>query len=194
MSTPPLQRPSEHPTIAWTLFAALAAGGLITGDAYLASLLTKAMILALAAISLDLLIGRAGLVSFGHAAFLGLGAYTAGIAIEEGVEETLTILALTVAVSAGFAAITGAIALRTAGVYFIMITLAFGQMLFFAASALSQYGGDDGLTLWSTSTLLGTGVMQSDGGLFLVILAMLALGWLVAGRLAASRFGRVLAA
>ncbi|MEM7527972.1 MAG: branched-chain amino acid ABC transporter permease [Pseudomonadota bacterium] len=177
-----------------TILALLAIPGEALLGPYIAGLVMKAMILALAAISLDILIGQAGLVSLGHAAFIGLGAYVTGISLEEGLYDATTILALTVAASALFALVTGAISLRTSGVYFIMITLAFGQMLFFAASSLSQYGGDDGLTLWSTSELFGTGILQDDTGLFRVTLTALAGGWLFAGLLAGSRFGRVLRA
>ncbi|MEO0821122.1 MAG: branched-chain amino acid ABC transporter permease [Pseudomonadota bacterium] len=166
----------------------------VWGGTYLTSLVMQAMILAIAAIALDILIGHAGLVSFGHAAFVGLGAYVTGIAITEGLTDGMAILALVVLASAAFAAVTGAISLRTSGVYFIMITLAFGQMLFFAFGALAQYGGDDGMTLWETSTLFGTDALQAGGGLFWVVLATLALVWGFVGRLAVSRFGRVLRA
>ncbi|MEL6766348.1 MAG: branched-chain amino acid ABC transporter permease [Pseudomonadota bacterium] len=179
------------------LLAGLALLGLAGDDLvgpYIAGLAMKAMILAIAAISLDILIGQAGLVSLGHAAFIGLGAYVTGISLEEGLYDSATILGLVIAASALFALVTGAISLRTSGVYFIMITLAFGQMLFFAASSLSQYGGDDGLTLWSTSELFGTGLLQDDTGLFAVILATLALVWGFAGLMSAARFGRVLRA
>ncbi|MEM8624835.1 MAG: branched-chain amino acid ABC transporter permease, partial [Pseudomonadota bacterium] len=109
-----------------TILALLALPGEALLGPYIAGLVMKAMILALAAISLDILIGQAGLVSLGHAAFIGLGAYVTGISLEEGLYDATTILALTVAASALFALVTGAISLRTSGVYFIMITLAFG--------------------------------------------------------------------
>ena len=122
------------------------------GGSYLVSLVMKAMIFAIASLSLNLLIGFGGLVSFGHAAFLGLGSYVTGIAITEGTTDVVMILPMVLAVSGLFALVTGAISLRTSGVYFIMITLAFGQMLFFTLSSLASYGGDDGLTLWDTAT------------------------------------------
>ncbi|MEO1724181.1 MAG: branched-chain amino acid ABC transporter permease [Pseudomonadota bacterium] len=198
---PPVGVGARRAQIDWLTGAALLAALALLGVAgddlvgpYIAGLAMKAMILAIAAISLDILIGQAGLVSLGHAAFIGLGAYVTGISLEEGIYDSATILALAIAASAVFALVTGAISLRTSGVYFIMITLAFGQMLFFAASSLSQYGGDDGLTLWSTSELFGTGLLQDDTSLFVVILAFLALTWGFAGLMAASRFGRVLRA
>jgi branched-chain amino acid transport system permease protein len=114
--------------------------------------------------------------------------------MHEGMTDSLAALALTLAGCAAFALVTGALALRTSGVYFIMITLAFGQMLYFTLTALSQYGGDDGLTLWETSYLLGTNVMQDATGLFYVVLAALAGCWALTDRVARSRFGRVLRA
>ena len=161
---------------------------------YLTALLIRAMLLAIAAISLDLLIGRGGMVSFGHAAFVAIGAYVTGIGLEEGVANGLVLLLLSVLVCAVFAAVTGAISLRTKGVAFIMITLAFGQMAFFTFASLSRYGGDDGLTLWSTAELWGTGWLRNGGGLYFVILAALALTWWLVATIAASRFGRVLRA
>eukprot|EP01035_Chromulina_nebulosa_P063501 gene63501-biopygen46362 len=110
------------------------------------TLVTRAMIFAIAALSLDLILGVGGLVSFGHAAFVGIGAYATGIMITEGLAETLLILPVVLAVCGLFGLVTGYVSLRTRGVTFIMITLAFGQMVYFLAQALSAYGGDDGLT------------------------------------------------
>ena len=160
----------------------------------LAPLAMRAMLLAIAAISLDLLIGRAGLVSFGHAAFVGIGAYATGIALEEGLSNGLLIALLAVLSAAAFALVTGALALRTRGVAFIMITLAFGQMAFFTFSSLAAYGGDDGLTLWNGPDLFGTGWLSARGGLYFLVLAVLAAVWWLVARIAGSRFGRVLAA
>ncbi|MEM6463123.1 MAG: branched-chain amino acid ABC transporter permease [Pseudomonadota bacterium] len=179
------------------VLALLAVTPFITGFAggkYVEALVLKAMILAIAAVSLDLLIGQGGLVSFGHAAFVGLGSYVTGIALTEGVTNALPVLALVISISGLFALITGAISLRTSGVYFIMITLAFGQMLFFSLSSLSTYGGDDGLTLWDSPTLFGAYIFEAGSGLFYSALVILALTWLLVWRLAQSRFGRVLRA
>ena len=175
--------------LAFALFAAVPWLSEFWGGSYLTSLAMRAMILGLAAVSLDLLIGHGGLVSFGHAAFLGIGSYVTGIAITEGTTDLPTILAITVAVAALFALITGAISLRTSGVAFIMITLAFGQMVFFTLSALSDYGGDDGLTLWERAA-----AFESDTVLYFSILGALAASWFVVARIVGSRFGRVLRA
>ncbi len=163
-------------------------------EGYLLTLATRMMIIAIAVISLDLLIGHAGLVSFGHAAFIGIGAYVTGIMVTEGVTEAAMILPVVVLAAALFAAVTGAISLRTSGVYFIMITLAFGQMLYFTASSLSAYGGDDGLTLWNDVGLFSTPVLADDRGLFYVTLAVLIATFFLVDRIAGARFGRVLRA
>lgn len=166
----------------------------VFGGDYLISLAMKAMIFAIAAISLSILINDSGLVSFGHAAFLGLGSYVTGIALTEGVTNLLVIVLLVMIFCGFFALVTGAISLRTSGVHFIMITLAFGQMLFFVLSSLSSYGGDDGLTLWDTPQLAGFNLLENGSGLFQSTLVLLLLAWLFANRLSRSRFGRVLRA
>ena len=166
----------------------------LIGAGYLTGLLIKVMLLAIAAISLDLLIGHGGLVSLGHAAFIGVGAYSAAIALDSGIENILVLLAITVAVSTVVALVTGSLALRTSGVYFLMITLAFGQMIYFTLTSLAAYGGDDGLTLWSMATLFGSDVVQNRGGLYFVVLGTLALTWWGVWQLSQSRFGRVLRA
>jgi branched-chain amino acid transport system permease protein len=174
--------------------AAVPLMGFLGPEGFILPLVTRMMVLALAAIALDFILGHGGLVSFGHAAFLGIGAYAAGIMVTEGLTDALVILPVVIGVSALFALVTGIICLRTSGVYFIMITLAFGQMIFFAASSLSAYGGDDGLTIWDSATLFGTGWLADDRGLFYVTLAVLVGGFLLVQALVASRFGRVLRA
>ena len=158
------------------------------------ALLTRALIFAIAALSLDLILGVGGLVSFGHAAFLGIGAYVTGIMITEGRSEALVILPVILAVCALFGAITGAVCLRTRGVAFIMITLAFGQMVYFLAQALSAYGGDAGLTLYETSTVLGFNPFANRTSFYYSVLIALAGAYLLVRGLVASRFGRVLRA
>ncbi len=193
----------ERPTTDRTLLVGLAIMVILAlvpfvtefaGGNYVLNLVLKAMILAIAAVSLDLLIGYGGLVSFGHAAFLGLGSYVTGIALTEGIVDVVPLLGLVLLICGLFALITGAISLRTSGVYFIMITLAFGQMLFFSLSSLSSYGGDDGLTLWDTPTFFGTTPFLNGSGLFYSTLVILIATWLFVGRLSVSRFGRVLRA
>jgi branched-chain amino acid transport system permease protein len=161
-------------------------------EAYVLTLVTRVIIFAIAAVSLDLIVGYGALVSFGHAAFVGLGAYSVGILASHGIGDALVALPLAIAVSALFALATGLVCLRTRGVYFIMITLAFSQMAFFTASSLSPYGGDDGLTIHSRGTLAGFAWMKSDGGLYYIALLFLLVAFLLCRALIASRFGRVL--
>ncbi len=190
-------RPGSRPLLALVLFAALAlvpAAVSLGVPAHWLSLVTRAMIFAIAALSLDLILGVGGLVSFGHAAFIGIGAYVTGIMITEGRTETLLILPVLLVVCAIFAAVTGAVSLRTRGVAFIMITLAFGQMVFFLAQALSAYGGDDGLTLYARSTIAGLDIAASRTGFFYIVLGALIGCYGLVCIIVASRFGRVLRA
>ena len=161
-------------------------------SSYLLLVGERVVIFAIAALSLELLIGAGGLVSFGHAAFLGIGAYAAGIVASHGHGSLAIALPAALAASAAFALMTGAIAVRTRGVYFIMITLAFAQMAFFIATSLAPYGGDDGLT-WPTRTqVLGRPILKDQLTFFYVCLTLLIATYLGVGRLIASRFGRVL--
>lgn len=177
------------------LFAGLAATPLLATfgpESFVLALVTRTMILALAALSLDLLIGYGGLVSFGHAAFVGIGAYGVGILSRHGIGDLFVQAAVAAGAAAAFALVTGAISLRTRGVYFIMITLAFAQMLFFIATSLASYGGDDGMTLAARSTLFGAPVLKNDRTFFYAVLICLGGAYLFCRALVASRFGRVL--
>src|SRR5215471_10746760 len=115
------------------------------------TLFTRIVILALAALSLNLIMGFGGMVSFGHAAYLGIGGYAVGILAKEGVGSGFVQWPIAVAAAALYALIVGALSLRTRGVYFIMITLAFAQMIYYVAIGLDRYGGDDGLTIYKRS-------------------------------------------
>jgi branched-chain amino acid transport system permease protein len=178
------------------LFAALTAlpavASLSGAEGYLLSLIIRVMIFAIAAISLDFILGYGSLVSFGHAAFLGIGGYAVGISASHGFEDLLIQLPIALVASALFALVTGAISLRTKGVYFIMITLAFGQMMFFLATSLASYGGDDGMTLPSRSLIAGRNFLKSDFNLYWLTLLCLLGTYLMCRALVASRFGRVL--
>ena len=122
-----------------------------TGNTFVMTLFTRIVILAIAAVSLNLIMGFGGMVSFGHAAYLGIGGYAVGILAKEGVDAGLLQWPLALAMSALFALATGALSLRTRGVYFIMITLAFAQMIYYVAIGLDRYGGDDGMTIHQRS-------------------------------------------
>ncbi|QFU16504.1 branched-chain amino acid ABC transporter permease [Microvirga thermotolerans] len=178
------------------LFLALAAAPVLAplsgAEGYVLSLLTRVMILGLAAMSLDLILGYGAMVSFGHAAFLGIGGYAVGILASHGVEDALVQIPVALAVSALFAAVTGAISLRTKGVYFIMITLAFGQMLYFLATSLAAYGGDDGMTLSARSVVAGAPLLKDDRAFYGITFVCLLGTYLFSRAVVASRFGRVL--
>jgi branched-chain amino acid transport system permease protein len=176
------------------IFGLLAVAPFLTGGGadYALNLLERVMIFAIAVLGLDLIVGFGGLVSFGHAAFIGLGAYAAGILAFHGVGDTLLAMPAALALSALFAALTGVVCLRTRGVYFIMITLAFGQMAFFTASSLAPYGGDDGMTLRMRSTVAGFNLLSNERAFYYVTFAAVLLVYLLCRMLVASRFGRVL--
>jgi branched-chain amino acid transport system permease protein len=173
-------------------FALIPFAATLGAESYILSLVTRAMIFAIAALSLDLILGYGALVSFGHAAFLGIGAYAVGILASHGVTDAALQLPAALAASALFALITGALSLRAKGVYFIMITLAFGQMAFFFAISLAAYGGDDGLTLRSRSTLLGFSFIANDRAFYYVTLLLLIGSFILCRILVTSRFGRVI--
>jgi branched-chain amino acid transport system permease protein len=180
------------------LLAALAAAAVVfpfaaepLGGGYYVGFATRVMIYALAASSLNLVLGYGGMISFGHAAFFGAGAYTVAILAQEGVVSALVAWPLAVAVSVLCALAIGAICLRTRGLYFIMITLAFAQMLYYFFVSLKAYGGDDGINLASRSRVPGLD-LGSETTFYLVVLALLAGCLYLLHRLAASRFGAVL--
>jgi branched-chain amino acid transport system permease protein len=163
-----------------------------THAGYALLLTTRVMIFGLAALSLDLLLGAGGLVSFGHAAFIAIGAYAVAVLDANDANEAVIVVPVALAAAAAFALPTGAIALRTRGVNTIMITLAFAQMLFFAFGSLADYGGDDGYTLTAQTTVFGTNLLASQRGLYGASFALLLLATLLCRALVASRFGRVL--
>jgi branched-chain amino acid transport system permease protein len=183
------------PRPALWIFAVLAAAPLaakLGAETYLLSLATHALIFAIAALSLDFIIGHGALVSFGHAAFLGIGAYAVAMLSSAGHDEIILQLLAAISAAAVFALATGAVSLRASGVYYIMSTLAFGQMLYFFFVSLSTWGGDDGMTLDARSSLLGTPVLKNDVVLYYVTLAVLLGCYALAERIVGSRFGRVL--
>ena len=155
------------------------------------SLASRVLIYAIAATSLNLALGYGGMVSFGHAAFFGGGAFVVGILAVEGIRSAWLAWPIAVAVAALAAFVIGALSLRTRGVYFIMITLAFAQMIYYIFVSLKTYGGDDGLQMPGRSTI-GFGTLGNDLVWYYVVLAMLALVLYAMHRLVHSRFGRVI--
>jgi branched-chain amino acid transport system permease protein len=157
-------------------------------------LFARVMVFAIAALSLDLILGFGGMVSFGHAVYMGLGAYTVGILSHHGVTSGPVHFAAAVLVSALAALVIGAVSLRTAGVFFIMITLAFGQMGYFLAISVNAYGGDDGLSIMRHSDFGGLIRLDDPQVLYYFILAFLAVFLWLGFRLVNARFGLLLQA
>ena len=139
----------------------------LTGDTFAMTLFTRVLILALGAVSLNLIMGYGGMVSFGHAAYLGIGGYAVGILAKEGIASGFVQWPVAIAASALYALVVGALSLRTRGVYFIMITLAFAQMIYYVAIGLDRYGGDDGLTIYKRSQFAGLLDLQNKARVLL---------------------------
>jgi branched-chain amino acid transport system permease protein len=180
------------PLVLFALFAVLPPLIILSGETFLITVVTRILIFAIAAVSLDLILGYGAMVSFGHAAFIGIGAYVVGIMAFHGVSDAFLQLAVVLLAAALFALLTGAISLKTRGVYFIMITLAFAQMMYFTTTSLSMYGGDDGLSLRSRSTVFGASLLSDRMTLYYVALAFLVGIFVLCRALVGSRFGRVL--
>jgi len=164
------------------------------GVSYYVSFAGRVLVYAIAATSLNLVLGYGGMVSFGHAAFVGLGAYVTGVMVSEGSLNGYAHVAATLLVCAGAAALIGAISLRTRGVYFIMITLAFAQMLFYLANSIKGYGGDEGLSIRARS-MFGFGLdLKNATAFYYVALAVLAASLYALARFVPSRLGRAVLA
>jgi branched-chain amino acid transport system permease protein len=191
MSAAPLSQ-SRGVLVLFLTLALVPVAAAFGAESYILSVATRLIVFAIAAVSLDLILGYGALVSFGHAAFLGIGAYAVGILSSHGISDLLLQSAVALGAAALFALATGALSLRTSGVYYIMISLAFGQMLFFLAVSLSAYGGDDGLTLSRRSTVFGFAALKNNTSFYYVALAVLICVYGAARTVVGSRFGRVL--
>jgi len=173
----------------------------LSGSTYLTSLTAKIMIFAIAAASLDLIMGYGGMVSFGHAAFLGVGSYAVGILAHSGISDGYTQFVVAILGSAAVGLLIGALSLRTGGLYFIMITFAFSQMIYYLFISLEPYGGDDGMNIERSDfgffslnqNLLGEPDGSRDMQLiyYLTLVVLIASVW-VLRHFVNSRFGMVL--
>jgi branched-chain amino acid transport system permease protein len=164
------------------------------GQPYYIELLRRVMIFAIAAVSLNLILGYGGLVSFGHAAYLGVGGYSVGILAFYGIYSGWLQWTLAILASAAVALVIGAISVRTRGIYFIMITLAFTQMLYYLGISVEEYGGDDGMRLKVKSQFSGLVDLGDPVTFYYVTLVLLLACMYVVHRLVNSRFGMVLRA
>lgn len=161
-------------------------------QAFYLDLLTRILILAIAVVSLNLIVGYGGMVSLGHAAYLGIGAYCVGIPSYYDVYNGFIHLGLAIVCSAAFALVTGAICLRTRGLYFIFITLAFTQMMYFTFVSIEEYGADDGLLIYQRSEFGGLLDIENASALYYLVLMVLLVSLYLMQRLINARFGRVL--
>ena len=155
------------------------------------SFVRRVLIYALAASSLNFILGYGGMVALGHAAFFGAGAYVVAILAAQGYSQAIIVWPLAMLVAGVLALLIGAISLRTRGVYFIMITLAFAQMVFYLFISLRQYGGEDGINLSAPSTLPALS-LASDTQFYYLVLGIVALCLWLMHRMVNARFGRAL--
>lgn len=179
------------PVLIFLVLALVPVAAAFGPETFLLGLITRVMVFAIAALALDFICGYGGLVSFGHAAFVGIGAYAVGILGAHGITDMAISLPAALGVSALFAYLTGTVCLRTKSVYFIMITLAFGQMAYFIAGSLAPYGGDDGLTVSARSTLFGFPLFENNRAFYYIVLVFLLGSYLLCRAIVTSRFGRV---
>jgi len=179
----------------WLALALLGAFPLLApalGLDFYVGFVRRALIFALAAAGLNFILGFGGMAALGHAGFIGVGAYALVALVNAGVDSAWILWPAAVALAAGVAALIGLVALRTRGVYFIMITLAFAQMLYFIAVSLRVYGGDDGYNLPARPTL-GLGLdLAHEPTLYWVVLALFAGVMALLNRATLSRFGHAL--
>lgn len=165
----------------------------LLGQGYYVTFATRVLVLAIAAVGLNVALGYGGMVSFGHALYVGFGAYTVAVLSESGIQSGVIQLAVALAVGGVLATLIGLVCLRASGIGFIMITLAFSQMFYYVVVSIKRYGGDDGMPLAERSTFFGVSVETATSfyyltfGILVVVLAFVALmarsrfGWIVRG-------------
>lgn len=161
-------------------------------DPFMLTLFTRIVIMAIAAVSLNLILGYGGMVSFGHAAYIGIGGYTVGIMAHHGVHEAWIQWPLALVVSGLFALLIGLLSLRTKGIFFIMITLALAQLVYYLGNGAYAYGGDDGLTIMKRSDFGGLIDLNDRPSLYYLCWAVLVASLYLCHRAVNSRFGMVL--
>jgi branched-chain amino acid transport system permease protein len=164
----------------------------VTGNQFLMTLFTRILILAMAATSLNLILGYGGMVSFGHAVYLGIGGYAIGILAQEGVGSGFIQWPVAIAASALFALFVGVLSLRTRGLYFIMITLALAQLVYYFGGGLDRYGGDDGLNIYQRSQFIEPINLSNRTQFYYLCLLLLLASIYLTWRIANSRFGLVI--
>ncbi len=178
----------------FVLLAAVPPVAALANQPFYLDLVRRVMIFAIAALSLNLILGYGGMISFGHAAYLGVGAYAVGVLAHYGIHNGYLQWALAIGASALVALAIGAVSIRTSGVYFIMITLAFTQMLYYLGISIAEYGGDDGMRLAVKSQFPGLIDLNDANAFYYLVLAILVLALFLGHRLVNSRFGMVIRA
>jgi branched-chain amino acid transport system permease protein len=179
--------------VVFVLLAAFPLAAPTLGLDFYVGFVRRALIFAMAAASLNFILGFGGLAALGHCGFMGVGAYTLVALADAGFESAWLMWPAAMVVAAIAAALIGSVALRARGVYFIMSTLAFAQMLYYVAVSLRAYGGDDGYNLMAKPSL-GFGVDAGQSAVFYwVVLALFAGVMLFLNRALAARFGQALA-
>jgi len=176
------------------LLAAVPPVAALLDQPFYLDLFRRIMIFAIAALSLNLILGYGGMISFGHAVFLGVGAYAVGVLSHHGIQSGYLQWPVAIVASALVALAIGAISVRTSGVYFIMITLAFSQMLYYLGISIEEYGGDDGMRLTVRSQFPGLVNLDDGTAFYYLVLGLLVFFMFLVHRLVNSRFGMVIRA
>jgi branched-chain amino acid transport system permease protein len=162
------------------------------GNTYYTRFATQIVMYGMAAVSVDLLLGYAGLITFGQAAFFGVGAYAAGMLTVAGITSAFIVWPAAILVAVLFALVIGALSMRTEGFQFIMVTLAFAQMVYYIGESLRSYGGDNGFTMARRNDFGGIVNLANHVSFYYVVLALLVIVLVLASRLVKSEFGLVI--
>lgn len=187
-------RVSAPVLLGWAVLGLLAALPVVAvqlGQAYYITFASRVLILAIAAVGLNIALGYGGMVSFGHALYVGFGAYAVAVLSEAGIGSGVAQLVIALAAGSVLAALIGLVCLRASGIGFIMITLAFSQMFYYVVVSLKRYGGDDGMPLTARSTFFGQSV-ESPAAFYYLVFSVLAVLLAFVGLMAHSRFGWVI--
>jgi branched-chain amino acid transport system permease protein len=189
-----MQRRTIILAIGLLLLAAVPPVAAMLDQPFYLDLLRRVMIFAIAAVSLNFILGYGGMVSFGHAAYLGIGAYAVGVLAHYGLTNGYLQWLVAIGASALVALVIGAISIRTSGIYFIMITLAFTQMLYYLGLSIEEYGGDDGMRLAARSQFPGLVDLDDPTVFYYVVFGLLVASLWMTSRIVDSRFGMVIRA
>ena len=184
-------RPLDRRALLYLALLVLALAVPLFGNVYYTRFATQIAIYGMAALSVDLLLGYVGLITFGQAAFVGVGAYVTGMLTAAGIHDALIVWPAAVLAAVAFATVIGALSLRTEGFQFIMVTLAFAQMVYYIAQSLRSYGGDNGFSLGRRDALAGLS-LANHTVFYYAVLALLVAVMALAFRIVGSEFGMVI--